>query len=239
MAQLALNNRESDTTKATPFYTNFGRHPKFFNMPYNSPNANGAIWMVDNLKKVHNKIWENIKNQQDRTQKYQNGKQKEGPQLKKGDKVYLLTKNLKTQKLSKKLNHVRVRPFFIKTVKGPVNYELDLPQDTKLHPVFHVSLLEPADPNTPIQETFHFKTQEEDEFKVKEILEQDSQSYLIKWKGYPESENTWELVMNLTNCQLLLARWHQEGQGKMSETDQRTLKTLPLDPWKGRQRWHK
>jgi hypothetical protein len=96
MAQLALNNKESDITKATPFYTNFGRHPKFFDMPYNSPNADGAIWLMDNLKKVHNEIWENIKKQQDRIQKYQNGKQKEDPQLKKGDKVYLLTKNLKT-----------------------------------------------------------------------------------------------------------------------------------------------
>jgi hypothetical protein len=128
MAQLALNNRESDTTKATPFYANFGKHLKFFSIPYNSPNADGALWMVDNLKKVHDEIWENIKKQQDRTQKYQNEKQKEGPQLKKENKVYLLTKNLKTWKLSKKLDHVRVGSFFIKTVKGPVNYELDLPQ---------------------------------------------------------------------------------------------------------------
>jgi predicted DNA-binding protein (MmcQ/YjbR family) len=230
MAQLALNDRESDTTKATPFYANFGRHPKFFDMPYDSPNANGAIWMVDNLKKVHNEIWENIKKQQDRTQKYQNGKWKEGPQLKKGDKVYLLTKNLKTQKPSKKLDHVRVGSFFIKTVKGPVNYELDLPQDAKIHPVFHISLLEPADPKTPIQETFHFETQEENEFEVEKILDQQGQQYLIKWKGYPDSESTWEPAMNLTNCQLLLRKWHQEGQAGFPGSDQMTQVTSQRSP---------
>jgi len=46
------------------------------------------------------------------------------PQLKKGDKVYLYIKNLKSKRLSKKLDHVKVRPFLVKQIKGPVNYEL-------------------------------------------------------------------------------------------------------------------
>ena len=48
----------------------------------------------------------------------------------------------------------KVGPFSIKEVRGPVNYELDLPSDAKVHPVFHVSLLEPADPETPLQPNF-------------------------------------------------------------------------------------
>jgi hypothetical protein len=97
------------------------------------------------------------------------------PQLKKGDKVYLLTKNLKTRKLSKKLDHVKVRPFLIKATKGPVSYELDLPADAKVNSVFHVSLLEPADPHTPTQGTFHYQVEEEDEFEVERILDQKDQ----------------------------------------------------------------
>ena len=64
--------------------------------------------------------------------------------------------------------------------KGSQNFELDLPKDAKVHPVFHISLLEPADPGTPIQQTFNFETQEKDTFVVKKILRQEGQKYLIK-----------------------------------------------------------
>jgi len=72
------------------------------------------------------------------------------PQLKEKNKIYLLTKNLKTKKKSKKLNHVKVESFFIKTIKGLVNYEFDFPKDVKVFLVFHISLLESIDPNTSI-----------------------------------------------------------------------------------------
>jgi len=85
--------------------------------------------------------------------------------------VYLLTKNLKTRKKSKKLDHVKVEPFFIKEVKESINYELDLLKDAKVFLVFHISLLELVDPNTPIQETFHYHPQEENRFEVEKILE--------------------------------------------------------------------
>jgi len=78
-----------------------------------------------------------------------NDRLKAAPQLKKGDKVYLLTKNLRTTKSLKKLDYVKVGPFLIEEQKGPVNYRLRLPKDVKIHPVFYISLLEPADPETP------------------------------------------------------------------------------------------
>jgi hypothetical protein len=44
--------------------------------------------------------------------------------------------------------------------------------------------LEPADPKTPLQKTFHFKTEEENKFKVKRIVAHqvvdNSQEYLVK-----------------------------------------------------------
>ena len=64
--------------------------------------------------------------------------------------MYLLTKNLRTQKPSKKLDAVKVGPFLIKDQKGPVNYELDLPKDARIHLVFHISLLEPIYPDATL-----------------------------------------------------------------------------------------
>ena len=117
---------------------------------------------------------------QERSAKYQNKKRKTASQLKKRNKIYLLTKNLKTRKLNKKLNHVKVESFLIKKVKRSINYELDLPKDAKVFPIFYISLLELIDPKTPIQDTFHYRPQEEIEFDVEKILKQRNQQYLIK-----------------------------------------------------------
>ena len=175
MAQLALNAKVSDTTKVTPFFANYGREPNLFGDARQGYSAQSAIGRVETMRRIH----ENITKMQKKSEIYQNKKRKTKPQLKEGDKVYLLTKNLKTRRPSKKLDHVKVGPFFIKAQRGAVSYELELPQDAKVHPVFHISLLEPADPGTPIQETFHYESQEENEFEVEKILGQQGQKYLI------------------------------------------------------------
>jgi hypothetical protein len=116
---------------------------------------------------------------------------KNGPQLKKGDRVYLLTRNLKTKRLSKKLDHVKVGPFLIAEKRGAVNYKLDLPPDArKIHPVFHISLLELANDSVLLQTTFGLISEEDRQYEVDRILGRKGQTYLIKWKGYEDSENT-------------------------------------------------
>lgn len=52
---------------------------------------------------------------------------------------------------------------------GPVNYQLRLLESMKcLHPVFHISLLEPAPQNAQIVE--NIEIEEDDEYKVEKIL---------------------------------------------------------------------
>ena len=65
-------------------------------------------------------------------------------------------KNLKIRKKNKKLYYVKVELFFIKAKKRSVSYELKLPDDTKIYPVFHVFLLELANLEISIQDTFHY-----------------------------------------------------------------------------------
>jgi len=214
LAQLALNNVRNETTGETPFFSNYGKHPTTFLEPRTGPQAEKGLIQAQNMKKLHEHLRQGIRKMQERTTKAINHKRKNGPQLQKGDKVYLHTKNLKTKRKTKKLDQVKVGPFLIDSQIGPVNYRLQLPEDAKIHPVFHVSLLEPADAETPLQETFHYQSEEENEYEVEEILiwNWDSRTYLVKWKGYDEENNTWEPVQNLENCYQLLARFHRKEE---------------------------
>jgi hypothetical protein len=64
------------------------------------------------------------------------------PILKKGDKIYLIQRNIQTKQLSTKLDHKKLGPFKIKRITGLVNYELVLPKTINIYLVFHISLLE-------------------------------------------------------------------------------------------------
>ena len=46
--------------------------------------------------------------------------------------MYLLMKNLKTKRKTKRLDHVKVGPFLIAKQKGVVSYRLELPPDAAL-----------------------------------------------------------------------------------------------------------
>ena len=70
---------------------------------------------------------------QEKSTTYQNKKRKMTPLLKKRNKVYFHTKNLKINKeRNKKLDHVKVELFFIKDVKELMNYELNLFANAKV-----------------------------------------------------------------------------------------------------------
>jgi hypothetical protein len=65
---------------------------------------------------------------------------------------------------------------------------------SKIHPVFHISLLELALKNATIAENVEIDDDTEQEYEVKQILDDKRVSgkpyYLVKWKGYNTSENT-------------------------------------------------
>jgi hypothetical protein len=65
--------------------------------------------------------------------------------------VYLYTKNLRIKRLSKRLDNVKVGLFLISKQNRLVIYILKLLLDAKIYPRFYVSLLEPADLETPLQ----------------------------------------------------------------------------------------
>ena len=100
---------------------------------------------------------------------YQNKKKKMTFQLKKRNKVFLFTKNLKIKKSNKKLNHVKVEPFLIKNQKSKINYKLELFKNTRVYSIFYISLLKLIDFNTFIQENFHYHSKKKKNSKSKKF----------------------------------------------------------------------
>ena len=207
VAQLTLNAKVSNITKVTSFFANHERKSNLFEKSRNQISIEATIAKSNIIKTIQ----KNISKMQKRSTKYQNKKRKMTPLLKERDKMYLFTKNLKiNKKRSKKLNHIKVEPFFVKVVKGQVNYELDFLVDAKIFLVFHVFVLESTHSKTSIQTTFRYKSQEDQKYEVEQILQQQSQRYLVKWKEYLTLKSTWESRFNLTNCQQALRDFHSK-----------------------------
>ena len=73
--------------------------------------------------------------------RYYNLKVSKGPDLKGGNKVWLLYKNILSRQLSKKLNYVKLGPFKIKKKITEVNYKLDLLTKIKIYLVQYIVML--------------------------------------------------------------------------------------------------
>ena len=129
----------------------------------------------------------------------------ENPQWSAGQKVWLNAKNLALPYGTIKLAPKRHGPFIIEEVQSPVIYKLWLPPQWNIHPVFHALLLTPYVKTKEHGENYlrppPNMIEGEEQYKVKAIrahqYHRHKLQYLIKWKGYPESNNTWEPIDNM------------------------------------------
>ena len=78
------------------------------------------------MHKLHKDLQKNIEFLLHHSVFYHNQHHAEAPTLKKRDKVYLLQKNIKTTRLSNKLNHVKIRPFEIVRNFKNISFKLKL-----------------------------------------------------------------------------------------------------------------
>jgi hypothetical protein len=80
---------------------------------------------------------------------YYNKLKLERPRFRERDLVYLLRRNIKTTRPNNKLNYKKFGPFKVKRNIKNISYKLYLLLTIRIHPIFHISLLESADLNTP------------------------------------------------------------------------------------------
>ena len=199
LAEFSFNNTINASTKFTPFYVNYGQHPKF---EYLTPREELIPSIDERLKTmelVRRELQTILGKALEDQERYANEHRAEVPPFKVGDFVWLNSKNLSSGRPSKKLDFKRVGPFPVKRRINDVSMELTLPPWLGIHPVFHVSLLEPATINEfsdrqgpgppPTLVNDH------EEYQVREILDSrlshNRLQYLIDWEGYPPSERCW------------------------------------------------
>jgi len=195
LAEFAHNNWPNETTGESPFFVLYGFNPCADWTDKPSPIPQVAL-RLDQFKMARQRAQElMIKAQQSWV------KHKDTPKYQEGDLVWLEGCHLRTNQPTAKLAPKRHGPFPIIQVMSPVNYRLKLPMQWSIHDVFHIDLL------TPYRETdLHGPNysrpapdlvDNDEEYEVEKVLDSRQfgrgrrAQYLIKWKGYPDSDNEW------------------------------------------------
>lgn len=201
MAEFAANNQISETTKATPFFANYGFHLRFqvgITLQGHTAPETDAKDFASRMTELHEWLGTQVRTAQDKQEQYTNSNRIPAPRYQAGDMVFVSLKNIRTTRNSRKLDWKKAGPYPVKKVVSPYAYEIELPPTMVNHPVFHVSLLEPA-ATDPIAGQVQAPpppvvTQGEQEWEVEEILDakvlRGTPSYYVKWTGYHQP--SWE-----------------------------------------------
>ena len=102
-----------------------------------------AISIANHMEEVWDFMREEITKSQAKQAVAANHYCKEPPAYKIDDMVWLSTRNIKTNKPSKKLDHKMIGPYKVKKLVES-SYQLELPYTMKIHNIFHPNLLQKA-----------------------------------------------------------------------------------------------
>jgi hypothetical protein len=215
-AEFAYNNAENSSTKMSPFFANYGFHPRFDTIPHEEEQVPSAESFLDRLKTIHDQLRLNLSDARDAYKNTADARRLPTPDIKVGDHVWLNAKNIKLKTRSKKLSPRNLGPFKVISQVSDVNFKLELPSTmSKIHPVFHVSLLEPAhvDSSRTLPRPPPELVDDEFEYEVETILDSKrvgrGVKYLVHWKGYGVEDRTWEPIKHLANSQDELEAFHR------------------------------
>jgi len=223
LAEFTYNNTPSAITGVSPFFTNKGYHPNISVYPERNMTSTRARDYAVDLKSLHQYLQEEMANAQLCYQGLADAKHTPAPDFKVGDQVYVKAKYFRSTRPSKKLSEKNLGPYAIIVQVGSLSFTLRLPDSMcAVHPVFHISQLEPAIPNT-IPDRIQpppppVEVDGEPEFEISEILDSKVDHrrrsckllYLMCWSSYKgtDEETSWLLATELGNAMELLEDYH-------------------------------
>jgi hypothetical protein len=206
--EFALNNRYKKSLGTTPFYANYGFHPRLGSLPHISSPVESVEDFVKHIHEVQKQTENSLVQAAKDMKRFYDRHRGPTPEYQVGEKVLIDNKNLSLNQPTRKLAERRTGPFKILECIGTHAYKLQLPSQWKnVHPVFHVSKLhlyheDPEQPNFPAPPPDVIEG--EPEWEVERILDAKvinrQFKFLVKWIGWPESENSWEPGRNLANA---------------------------------------
>ena len=223
MAEFSYNNSKHSATTMSPFFANYGYHPRMSLLPTSSDSlVPAADSYIDRLHTAHVTLQRELLKARNAMELSANRKRRPAPDLIPGQLVWLLRRNVATTRPSSKLDVRRLGPF---PVIGPVGrsaFRLSLPPSMKIHPVFHVSLLEPHVANTfpgrVVPPPLPILVDGLEEFEVHLVVDSKiwrrKLYYLIEWVGYTNEHNTWVPVGDVQNAGQAIAAYHFKYPGR-------------------------
>ena len=213
--EFSYNQKSHATQTKSPFYLIMGNNPKAIPTAFPSTNVPEAKEQIQNLQKAWD---EAIAAHELARQKMMEWTTHKFKPFQQDNLVWLESKKLKLWYESKKVAPKREGPFHISKVLGPLTYKLKLPEQWKIYPVFHATLLTPFKINNIHGPNYLNPPPDlinrEPEYEVEAINAHRRQGrgylYLIKWKDYLSVENTWEPEWHLSHARDVLKSYKNQ-----------------------------
>lgn len=228
IAEFAYNNAPNNSTGISPFFANKGYHPNItVHREYTLASDRARDFVVD-LDELHGVLRDEIARAQARYKETADRIRASAPAFPIGSQAYVVAENIRTTRPTPKFSERYLGPFTVLEQVGPLSYRIELPDYMRLiHPVFHVSQIEPYVPSTIPNRTQPppppIEIDGEEEYEVAEVLDSKVDRrrkacpllYYVRWHGYegtPE-EFGWILATEI-HADRLIPEFHQRYPDK-------------------------
>ncbi|QRV82688.1 Retrotransposable element Tf2 protein [Ceratobasidium sp. AG-Ba] len=227
MAEFAYNNSVNASTNQMPFFACYGFHPRFSIGQQADESVPHADERAEQLKVRMEELQASVTLANEKIKYYYDLKHRSPEDIKVGDKVWLDTRNIKTERPVAKLSAKKIGPYKVIKREGTHAFKLELPHTLKIHPVFHTSLVslkkEDLFGREPPQPHAEVTPKGEEEYEVEKILDsrkcRNQIQYLVHWKGYGPESNTWEPLEHLDTAMGAVRKLHRDHPKALRHPD--------------------